>query len=87
MINLDVAISNDSYVSAYAFKEVYSEEEKIYTVALGTNDGGRLWINGVEVWDYPGARGLKPDDNLIPVLFKKGKNTVLWDIIKRRLQE
>lgn len=83
IINLDKAISKKSFVAAYAYKEIHSEKEETYTFSIGTNDGGRLWINGIEVWDYPGARGLKPDDNLIPVLLKKGKNNILIKVEER----
>ena len=83
IINLDKAISNKSYIAAYAYKEILVEDEGTFIFALGSNDGGRLWINGIEVWDYPGARGLKPDDNLIPILLKKGKNDILLKVEER----
>ncbi|MEN8191418.1 MAG: DUF4838 domain-containing protein [Bacteroidota bacterium] len=82
-INLDKAISKRSYVAAYAYKEIYTDAEGTYIFSLGTNDGGRLWINGVEVWDYPGARGLNPDDDLIPIYLKKGKNKILLKVEER----
>jgi len=83
IINLDEAISKKSYVAAYAYKEINAREEGTYIFALGTNDGGRLWVNGVEVWDYPGARGVNPDNDLIPVLLKKGKNKILLKVEER----
>jgi len=83
IINLDEAISKQSYVAAYAYKEIYTEEDGTFILSLGTNDGGKLWVNGIEVWDYPGARGLKPDDNFIPVFFQKGKNVILLKVEER----
>ena len=83
IINLDVAISNKTYVAAYAYKEIYAKNEGTYIIALGTNDGGRLWVNGMELWDYPGARGLTPDDNLIPVFLNKGKNEIHLKVEER----
>ena len=82
-VNLDEAVSKKSFVAAYAFKEILVDQEGIYVFSIGTNDGGRLWINGVEVWDYPGARGLKPDEDLIPVYLKKGKNKILLKVEER----
>ena len=52
IINLDEVISEKPYVAAYAYKEIYVEDEGMFTLSLGTNDGGKLWVNGVEVWDY-----------------------------------
>ena len=83
IINLDVAISNRAYVAAYAYKRIFVKEEGTYIIALGTNDGGRLWVNGIEVWDYPGARGLTPDDNLIPVSLSSGNNDFLLKVEER----
>lgn len=82
-VNLDKAVSKRSFVVAYAYKELAAEKEGTYILSLGTNDGGRLWINGVEVWDYPGARGLKADEDLIPVFLKKGKNKILLKVEER----
>ncbi len=79
-ISLDNAISKKSYVAAYAYKEIYADEDGTFIFSLGTNDGGRLWINGVEVWDHPGARGCTPDSDLIPVFLQKGMNKILIKI-------
>jgi len=80
IISLDNAISKRSNVAAYAYKEISIEKEGTYIFALGTNDGGRLWINGNQVWDHKEARGCKPDNDLIPVYFKKGINKILLKI-------
>lgn len=83
IISLDKAISINSFVGAYAYTEIFVDKGKTYLFSLGTNDGGRLWINGVQVWDHPGGRGCKPDDDLIPVSFKKGRNKILLKIEER----
>jgi len=84
IIDLCKAISKESPVFAYAYTEVQSDEAKVLFVTLGSNDGGTLWVNGLNLWDYPQERGLLlPDDNLIPVLLKKGKNTLLLKVEQR----
>lgn len=80
IISLDKAISTKSNVAAYAYKEIFVEKEGAFIVSFGTNDGGRLWINGKEVWDYGVARGCKPDDDQIPVFLKKGINKILLKV-------
>jgi len=80
IVSLDKAISTRSNVLAYAYKDIYFESEGTFIVSLGTNDGGRLWINGKEVWDHGGARGCKPDEDQIPVFFKKGINKILLKV-------
>ena len=83
IINLDEAVSKASFVLAYAYTEIDVDKDGTYILALGTNDGGRLWVNGEEVWDYPGARGVQPDQDLIPVVLKKGMNTILLKVEER----
>ena len=80
IISLDKAISTRSNVAAYAYKEIFVEREGTYTLALGTNDGGRLWVNGTQVWDHKEARGCIPDSDFIPVVFKQGINKILLKI-------
>ena len=83
IINLDKAVSTDDMVLAYAYTEIQSDEDKIWLISLGTNDGGKLWVNGTNVWDYMEPRGLIADDDLIPVALKKGNNTLLLKIEER----
>lgn len=73
VINLDALISKESFVTAYAYTEIESENDGISLLALGSNDGGRLWFNGELVWDCQDARGFSPDDDVIPVAVRKGK--------------
>ena len=80
IISLDEVVSKESNVCAYAFKEIYSKDEGMFVLALGTNDGGRLWVNGEQIWDYREARGCIPDSDLVPVYFKKGRNQILLKI-------
>jgi len=83
VISLDETISKKSFVAAYAYTEIESDAEGVCILALGSNDGGRLWFNGEQVWDSPGARGFTTDDDLIPVTVKKGKNKILLKIEER----
>jgi len=83
IIDLCKSISKESPVFAYAYTEVASNDDKVMFISLGTNDGGQLWVNGVNVWDYPQQRGCVPDDDLIPVIIKKGKNTLLLKVEQR----
>jgi len=85
VINLDIVISEVSFVTAYAYTEINSEKEGLYLFSLGTDDGAKLWFNGEKVLDYPGeVRGILQDDVLIPVNVRKGKNTILLKVEERR---
>ena len=83
IINLDEAVSKRSFVLAYGYREIEVPEDQVVFLSLGTNDGGRLWVNGEQVWDRPEGRGLVPDNDLIPVLLRKGRNTILLKVEER----
>ncbi len=80
IVNLVDAVSKSYPVFAYTYAEVEAVEDGIQMIGLGSNDGCRLFVNGVPVFDYPAARGIKIDGDLIPVLLKKGKNSLLLKI-------
>ena len=80
IIDLRKTLSRESPVFAYGYTEVISDEAKVIFLSLGTNDGGKLWVNGLNIWDNPTQRGCVPDGDLIPVSLKKGKNTLLLKV-------
>lgn len=82
-VNLDKAVSDAAFVLAYAYREFTWPRNETVVLALGSNDGGRAWLNGEQAWDRPEARGLKVDDDLILVRLRKGRNTLLLKIEER----
>ena len=82
-IDLVKEVSKMAPALAYAYTEVECKQEGIWLASFGTNDGGRLWVNGQQVWDYTPERGLKPDADQVPVFLKKGKNTLLLKVEQR----
>ena len=80
ILNLDNAISTKEPVCAYAYTEIYVDEPGFRKISFGSNDGGRLWVNSQQAWDYAPNRGVYPDQNQLPVLLNKGKNTILFKI-------
>ncbi|MDP2336997.1 MAG: DUF4838 domain-containing protein [Bacteroidota bacterium] len=80
ILNLDRAVSTKEPAFAYAYTEVYAEEPGFWKMAFGSNDGGRLWVNGQQLWDYAPNRGIYTDQDVFPVLLNKGKNTILFKI-------
>ena len=80
ILNLDSAVSTREPVCAYAYTEVFATEPAFWKVSFGSNDGGSLWVNGLKVWDHAPNRGIYPDQDIIPLLLNKGKNTLLFKI-------
>jgi hypothetical protein len=77
IIDLEKAFSGRDYVLAYAYTEVQADQTGVWYISLGTDDGGSLWVNGLNVWDSFLPRSVSADDDLVPVLLNKGKNTLL----------
>ena len=65
---------------SYAYKEIESPADQDATVLLGTDDGGKLSVNGTEVFTSRETRAAAPAQNQVPVKLKKGKNTILLKI-------
>lgn len=80
IIDLAGVISKTAPVFAYAYSEVEVDEPALWLIGLGTNDGGRLLVNGTQVWDYQPSRGLKVDNDMVPVFLNKGRNTLLLKV-------
>jgi Domain of unknown function (DUF4838) len=82
-IDLDSAVSKADGVVAYAYCQLVSPKRQVCILALGSNDGIRAWLNGEAVLDCPGPRGLKMDQNLVPVALREGRNSLLLKIEER----
>ena len=61
----------------YAYTELYFDEAESMLVAMGTDDSGRVWINGEEVWQDRGTSWYRIDEHIVTFNFKQGWNKVL----------
>ena len=61
----------------YAYTEVYFDEPASMLVAIGTDDGGQLRINGKDVWQDAGTSWYNIDEHIEPFEFRQGWNTIL----------
>ena len=68
----------DSAVLAYA--EIDLKEDRDLALYVGSNDGFLLWFNGEEAGRYESGRAYSPDQDLLHVKGKKGKNRILMKI-------
>ncbi len=79
-IDLVRAIGPNDRVLAYGYCLVKANHSGRYLLLLGSDDGVRVWVNGEEVWDNPVGRGLKPDQDIIPVKLNRGINSLLLKV-------
>ena len=66
-----------SHSTYYAYTELYFNEAATMLVALGTDDSGKIWINGKTVWQDSGSSWYFIDEHIAPFEFQQGWNRVL----------
>ncbi|MFW5858410.1 MAG: hypothetical protein ACOCYP_00160 [Planctomycetota bacterium] len=63
----------------YGWTEVYMEDAAKYWVALGSDDYGKVWINGKEVWKSDTVpKPYRADEHVAEFEFKQGVNEILF---------
>ena len=69
------------YVAAYAVAYVIADEPMTATLALSTNDQGKAWINGKEIFKFVDTRVLEKDTDRIDVALAKGRNVLMLKVL------
>jgi CubicO group peptidase (beta-lactamase class C family) len=67
-------------VVAYAYTVIESSGAGKALLALGRDDGIRIWLNGALVHDRLSPRGVVKDEELVPVTLRKGDNRLLLKV-------
>jgi hypothetical protein len=80
MLSLTDKISPSEMVVSYAVTYVFSPELCKATLFVGTDDGGKVFFNGKEVYRYAGERMAEPDQAEIQLAVKPGWNKLLLKI-------
>lgn len=69
------------YVAGYAVAYVLADEDMKVTLALSTNDQGKAWLNGKEVFKFADTRVLEKDTDRVEVALSKGQNVLVLKVI------
>lgn len=78
-INL-TEINPDWFITAYAWAQIEMPEETSGILGIGSDDGVKVWLNGELIHQNWALRGVVPDNDRVPVTFKKGKNQLVLKI-------
>ncbi|MDE0637049.1 MAG: sigma-70 family RNA polymerase sigma factor [Candidatus Poribacteria bacterium] len=62
---------------AYAFATVTSPDEREVQFRFDSDDQGKVWLNGVEVYVHTKSHSAEIDRYTVPVTLKQGKNSIL----------
>lgn len=66
--------------ATYLYREIESPADQEAVILLGTDDGGKLWVNGKEVWTTSATRAAAPEQDRVTVQLRKGSNAVLLKV-------
>ena len=69
------------YVAGYAVAYVLADQDLKVTLALSTNDQGKAWLNGKEVFKFADTRVLDKDADRVDVTLAKGQNVLVLKVI------
>jgi len=69
------------YVAAYAVAYVIADDEMKVTLALSSNDQGKAWLNGKQVFKFAETRTLEKDTDTSEVTLAKGQNVLVLKVI------
>ena len=69
------------YVVGYAVAYVVADADMKVTLALSTNDQGKAWLNGKEIFKFAETRVLDKDTDRVEVTLNKGQNVLMLKVI------
>jgi hypothetical protein len=69
------------YVAGYAVAYVVADTEMKVTLAVSSNDQGKAWVNGKEVFKFAETRTLEKDTDKSEVTLAKGQNVLVLKVI------
>jgi serine/threonine protein kinase/WD40 repeat protein/tetratricopeptide (TPR) repeat protein len=71
--------SFDKNVTGYAITLVYAATERRVVLLIGTDDQGRVWLNGRQILDSKGFTA--PGSNPVEVTLKQGRNVLVSRLV------
>ena len=69
------------YVAGYAVAYITAGAETKVTLAISSNDQGKAWLNGKEVFKFADTRTLDKDTDKVSVTLAKGQNVLVMKVI------
>ena len=79
-VNLGRAIGNHDNAVAYAYTELESVHARETFLKCGSDDGIKVWVNGVVVHDNDVRRGYTEKEDEAPIRLEEGVNRILVKI-------
>lgn len=84
-INFNKIFKPSKNAVGYAFTTIDSPAEQRTILAIGSDDGIKLWLNGKLVHKKNKIRSCKRDNDKVEVGLRKGKNTILIKLTQKAM--
>jgi hypothetical protein len=65
---------------AYAWAEIDLKQETKGLLGIGSDDAVKVWLNGKVIHEHWGGRGLKVDEDMVPISIPAGTNYLLLKV-------
>jgi hypothetical protein len=79
-VDLDIATGKMEWAVAYGYAEVKSEAARDVVLRIGSDDGIKVWVNGILVHWHEVGRGYRPDSDFAPARLVAGINRIFVKI-------
>jgi len=83
-INFNKIFKHSKNAVGYAFTTIDSPAEQRVILAMGSDDGIKLWLNGKLVHKKNKIRSCERDNDKVEVGLRDGKNTILIKLTQRK---
>jgi hypothetical protein len=77
--------ADDNWYTGYAWTTVISPDERKAQVRFDSDDQGKIWLNGKQMYAHRRNRGAVIDRRVIPVTLMAGENTILVKVCNETL--
>lgn len=74
-----------NWSASYAWTTVTSPDPREVQFRFGSDDQGKIWLNGKQVYTNPKVGWALVDNDIFPVKLKAGKNTILIKVCNEKL--
>jgi mannan endo-1,4-beta-mannosidase len=79
-LDLDRLLNGSTPGIAYCYAELVSPSDQTAKLLFGSDDGAKVWINGKQIFEKQVARGVKRDEDQVPLRLHVGTNHLLFKI-------
>ena len=75
-----IDLGPESVCATYLYRVLTVPADTVLPASLGSDDGIKVWVNGVEILANNVNRGAHPDQEFVDLVLKKGKNDFLMKV-------